>query len=61
MPCSWRDDRLLDAILIGTDGSDVAMSAAQFVGGCGLFGTSQVRVVHAIDVNPTWWLGYTPG
>ena len=48
-------------VLIGTDGSDVAMSAAQFVGGCGLFGTSQVRVVHAIDVNPTWWLGYTPG
>ena len=48
-------------ILIGTDGSDVAMSAARFVGGCGLFGNSQVRVVHAVDVNPTWWLGYTPG
>ena len=48
-------------ILIGTDGSDVAMSAAEFLGGCGLFGKSQVRVVHALDVNPTWWLGYTPG
>lgn len=48
-------------ILIGTDGSDVAMSAAQFLGGCGLFRKSQVRVVHALDVNPTWWLGYTPG
>lgn len=48
-------------VLIGTDGSDVAMSAAQFVGECGLFGNSQVRVVHAIDVNPSWWLGYTPG
>lgn len=48
-------------VLIGTDGSDVAMSAAQFVGGCGLFETSQVRVVHAVDVNPAWWLGFTPG
>ena len=37
------------------------MSAAQFVGGCGLFGKSRVRVVHAMDINPTWWLGYTPG
>lgn len=48
-------------VLIGTDGSEVAMSAAQFVGGCGLFGKSRVRVVHAMDINPTWWLGYTPG
>jgi nucleotide-binding universal stress UspA family protein len=48
-------------VLIGTDGSEVAMSAAQFVGGCGLFGKSHVRVVHAIDITPTWWLGYTPG
>ena len=47
-------------VLIGTDGSDVAMSAAQFVGESGLFRKSQARVVHAIDVNPTWWLGYTP-
>ena len=39
-------------ILIGTDGSDVAMSAAEFLGGCGLFGKSQVRVVHALDVIP---------
>jgi nucleotide-binding universal stress UspA family protein len=47
-------------VLIGTDGSDVAISAAQFVARCGLFRMSQVRVVHAVDVNPTWWLGYTP-
>jgi nucleotide-binding universal stress UspA family protein len=47
-------------ILLGTDGSDVAMSAATFVGGCGLFATSEVRVMHAIDVDPAWWLGYTP-
>lgn len=48
-------------VLIGTDGSDAAMSAAQFVGRSGLFATSELRVVHAIDVNPSWWLGYTPG
>ena len=49
-----------ERVLIGTDGSDVAMSAAKFVGACRLFRTSQVRVVHAVDVNPTWWLGYMP-
>jgi nucleotide-binding universal stress UspA family protein len=48
-------------VLIGTDGSDVAISAARFVGECGLFASSLVRVVHAIDVNASWWLGYTPG
>jgi len=48
-------------ILIGTDGSDVSMSAAQFLGGSGLFAKGHVRVVHVLDVNPTWWLGYTPG
>ena len=37
------------------------MSSAQFIGRCGLFSNSQVRVVHAIDVNPAWWLGYAPG
>ena len=50
-----------ERVLIGTDGSDVAMSAAQFVGGCGLFRNGHVRVVHAIDVNPTWWLGLYAG
>ena len=48
-------------ILIGTDGSEVAMAAADFVGRGGLFQKSEVRVAHAIDVNPSWWLGYTPG
>jgi len=48
-------------VLIGTDGSDVAMAAAEFVGGCGLFRTSEIRVMHAVDVHPAWWLGYTPG
>jgi nucleotide-binding universal stress UspA family protein len=48
-------------VLIGTDGSDVAMSAAEFVGTSGLFVTSRVRVLHAVDINPSWWLGYTPG
>lgn len=47
-------------ILIGTDGSDAAMAAAQFVGTCDIFATSEVRVVHAVDVHPAWWLGYTP-
>jgi len=62
-PCAVLVARLPSAnrILIGTDGSDVAMSAAEFVGRWGLFRTSEVRVAHAIDVNPSWWLGYTPG
>ena len=61
-PCAVLVARgpIAERILIGTDGSDVAMSAAQFVGGCGLFRHSHVRVVHAVDVNPTWWLGYVP-
>jgi len=47
-------------ILIGTDGSDEAMSAVAFVGGTGLFSGAEARVVHAIDLHPDWWLGYTP-
>jgi len=50
-----------ERILIGTDGSDVAMSAAQFIGRARLSRTSQVRVVHSVDVHPAWWLGYAPG
>jgi nucleotide-binding universal stress UspA family protein len=48
-------------ILIGTDGSDAATSAADFVARCGLFEGSRARMIHAIDVHPAWWLGYTPG
>jgi len=48
-------------ILIGTDGSDVAMSALAFVGGSGLFQASTARVIYAVDVDPSWWMGFTPG
>jgi nucleotide-binding universal stress UspA family protein len=48
-------------ILIGTDGSHPATSAADFVARCGLFESSRARLLHAIDVHPSWWLGYTPG
>ena len=48
-------------ILIGTDGSEVATSALAFVGGSGLFGAAETRVVHAINLHPDWWLGFTPG
>ena len=48
-------------VLIGTDGSDAAMSAMAFVASHGCFAPRQVRVVHAIDLHPAWWLGYTPG
>jgi nucleotide-binding universal stress UspA family protein len=48
-------------ILIGTDGSDVAMSAIAFVGGSRLFETSKARVIYAVDVDPSWWMGFTPG
>ena len=48
-------------ILIGTDGSDVAMSAIAFVGGSRLFEASTARVIYAVDVDPSWWMGFTPG
>jgi nucleotide-binding universal stress UspA family protein len=48
-------------ILIGTDGSDVAMSAIAFVGGSRLFETSRARVIYAVDLDPSWWMGFTPG
>jgi len=48
-------------ILIGTDGSDVAMSAIAFVGGSRLFEASTARVINAVDVDPSWWMGFTPG
>ena len=48
-------------ILIGTDGSDIAMSAIAFVGGSGLFEASTARVIYAVDVDPSWWMGFTPG
>jgi len=50
-----------DRILIGTDGSEVAMSAIAFVGGSRLFGASDARVIYAVDLNPSWWMGFTPG
>jgi nucleotide-binding universal stress UspA family protein len=48
-------------ILIGADGSDVSMSAIAFVGGSRLFEASTVRVIYAVDLNPSWWMGFTPG
>jgi nucleotide-binding universal stress UspA family protein len=48
-------------ILIGTDGSDVAMSAIAFVGGSRLFEASEARVIYAVDLDPSWWTGFTPG
>jgi nucleotide-binding universal stress UspA family protein len=45
-------------ILVGTDGSDQAMSAVSFVGESGLFRSAEVRVVHAVDLQPAWWLGF---
>ena len=50
-----------DRILIGTDGSDVAGAAVEFVGASGLFSGAETRVLHAIDLHPSWWLGFTPG
>ena len=49
------------ATLIGTDGSDVATAAITFVGGSGLLRSAATRLIHAIDLHPTWWLGFTPG
>jgi len=48
-------------ILIGTDGSDVALSAIAFVGGSRLFEGSETRVIYALDLDPSWWMGFTPG
>ncbi len=48
-------------ILLATDGSDVAMSAVQFIGAEGLFAGAVTRVVHAVDLHPAWWLGFAPG
>jgi nucleotide-binding universal stress UspA family protein len=48
-------------ILIGTDGSDVATSAIAFVGGSRLFESSTARIIYAVDVDPSWWMGLTPG
>jgi nucleotide-binding universal stress UspA family protein len=48
-------------ILIGTDGSDVATSAIAFVAGSGLFVGSLARVINALDIDASWWLGFTPG
>jgi nucleotide-binding universal stress UspA family protein len=45
-------------ILVGTDGSDHAMSAISFVTRSGLFAGAESRVVHAIDLRPGWWLGF---
>lgn len=48
-------------ILIGTDGSDVAMSAIGFIGASRLFSASTARVMYAVDLDPSWWMGFTPG
>jgi nucleotide-binding universal stress UspA family protein len=46
-------------ILIGADGSDQAMAAVAFVATSGLFRSAEIRVVHAMDLRPAWWLGFT--
>lgn len=46
--------------LIGTDGSAEAMSAISFVAQSGLFSGAELRLVHAIDLRPAWWLGFAP-
>lgn len=46
-------------ILVATDGSDDAMSAVSFIANSGLFRSAEVRVVHALDLRPAWWLGFT--
>jgi nucleotide-binding universal stress UspA family protein len=48
-------------ILIGTDGSEVARSAVDFVARSGLFPGAETRVAYAIDLHPDWWLGFVPG
>lgn len=48
-------------VLIGTDGSDVSMSAIAFVGGSHLFDAAETRLIYAIDLNSAWWMGFTPG
>ncbi len=47
-------------ILVGTDGSDQAMSAVSFVAESGLFAGAETRVLHAIDMQPAWWTGFSP-
>jgi len=37
------------------------MSAIAFVGGSRLFEASTARVINAVDVDPSWWMGFTPG
>ncbi len=49
------------ATLIGTDGSDVSTAAITFVGGSGLLRSAATRLIHAIDLHPTWWLGFAAG
>ena len=48
-------------LLVGTDGSDVANGAIAFVGASGLFESAETRVVHAVDLPVSWWLGFTTG
>ncbi len=48
-------------ILIGTDGSDVAMSAIAFVGGSRLFEASDGAGHLRGRCGSVWWMGFTPG
>lgn len=45
-------------VLVGTDGSDQAMSAVTFIAESGLFRTAEIRVIDAVDLQPAWWLGF---
>lgn len=48
-------------VLIGTDGSDQATGAVEFVARSGLFCGSEIGVLQVVDLHPDWWLGYTTG
>lgn len=51
----------VDRVLVGADGSVAALAALALVGRRGLFPAADVRVIHAIDPQPSWWLGAVPG
>ena len=37
------------------------MTAVAFVGESRLFEGSETRVIYAVDLDPSWWMGFTPG
>jgi nucleotide-binding universal stress UspA family protein len=47
-------------ILLATDGSPAATSAAEFIAESGLFAQAEIRVVSASDPGMAWWAGVSP-